>query len=381
MKLKQLQDDLGDLKAVRFTPQVVGGVGLVICSYMIDDPEIWKRQYGTEARGITFRESDGECVSRPFRKFFNVGERADTQPALIQYQYECAFYDRKTELTMKRDGSLITPVVVNGKVYLKTKKSFTSDVAICAQFFLDHDAQPLQSCIKKCMAAGFTPIFEFTSPDNMIVINYGDSCRLTLIAIRHTETGEFCLANDPTWNLFDPEAPFVKRIDPLPDWNDLVRWQQDKEGEEGWVLFVDGKRVKMKTEWYLKRHRLMDVRVRDVADMTVNETLDDLMADMIQAGKDLDQIRIIQRSVIGELLELNNRSNAAFELVRNMPSRKDQAVFLQKNAPDMMAAVMAKIDGKLDKHDRVVKKLWADNHRLRYSLRSITNPAFGNSDE
>lgn len=378
LKLQQLQDELGDLKAVRFQHQIIGGEDIVICSYMVNDENIWERPHGLEARGITFRVADGMCISRPFEKFFNVGEREDTQPDLVCNQYSSS--RDSVELTKKRDGSLITPCLIGDKVYLKSKKSFVSDVATGAQHLLNHDV-PLQNTIKECIKAGFTPIFEFTSPNNIIVINYGDRERLTLLAIRNMETGSYCPQYDNLWKLFEYEAPIIERINPLPAWDELMAWQLGKEGEEGWVLSLDGKRMKLKTEWYLQRHRLLDVRYRDVADMVVDETLDDLIGDMIKAGKDVNVIKTVQKQVVADMLELNAESDGAFDMIQYMNSRKEQAMAIQGEMPSMMALAMARLDRNMDKHDRILKKMWVERYREKYPLRSIANPDFGNDDE
>ncbi len=37
-----------------------------------------------ECRGIKF-DADGKILARPFQKFFNIGEREDTQPHLLDF--------------------------------------------------------------------------------------------------------------------------------------------------------------------------------------------------------------------------------------------------------------------------------------------------------
>jgi RNA ligase len=59
-----------------------------------------------ECRGLIFRKSDGKIIRRPFHKFFNIGEKEETQPDVIK-----AVLDDTSSLE-KLDGSMIAPFAV-----------------------------------------------------------------------------------------------------------------------------------------------------------------------------------------------------------------------------------------------------------------------------
>jgi hypothetical protein len=65
-----------------------------------------------ECRGLVFRTEPGKeavLTARMFHKFFNIGEKEETQPERISLS-------RPHTLCVKHDGSLVAPVLFNGKV-------------------------------------------------------------------------------------------------------------------------------------------------------------------------------------------------------------------------------------------------------------------------
>ena len=69
-----------------------------------------------ECRGITFHP-DGKIATRPMQKFFNVGETAELAPEKI-------IWEDVSRVMIKQDGSMVTPIWVNGKLTFKTQKAF-----------------------------------------------------------------------------------------------------------------------------------------------------------------------------------------------------------------------------------------------------------------
>ena len=80
---------------------------------------------------------------------------------------------------------MIHPALVNGELVFMTRKGVT-DVAIQAMNECDYDADEMIRLIKE----GFTPIYEFISPNNKIVLHY-DKPELIPINLRHRETGKY----------------------------------------------------------------------------------------------------------------------------------------------------------------------------------------------
>lgn len=64
-----------------------------------------------------------------------------------------------------------------------------TDVASLAEEFVA-DKPNYVEFANECIGMKYTPIFEYTSPNNRIVVKY-DEERLTLTAVRHNRTGRY----------------------------------------------------------------------------------------------------------------------------------------------------------------------------------------------
>lgn len=121
--LQELKLQFGSDKRVVFKEEIVDSETFTIVFYQIADNQFWEQPFATEVRGHVF-DSTGKCVSAALEKFFNLNEQKNTQQDVLDFT-NCVSYE-------KEDGSQITTLVLNDKVYLKTKKTFYSDVAINA---------------------------------------------------------------------------------------------------------------------------------------------------------------------------------------------------------------------------------------------------------
>lgn len=372
LTLNQMQNALGDDLTVRFREEIVGGRSVTIVSYMIANDELWNKPLGIEARGVTFDTESGDLISLPFEKFFNVNEKSFTQASL--------FGDAEITPLDKYDGSMITPVVINGEVFVKTKKSFYSDVAQAAQKNLPENVRDLCIFMSEMNA---TPIFEYMSPENKVVIDYGNDPKWTLLAARRHEDGEYvnlpslagialvygvdCVVKNPN----DLESCQV---------HDVLLTAAQIEGVEGWVFQHEGKRYKVKTQWYLDRHRMLDVRERDIAELVLDEKLDDVMPNLIAANVDLEVVHQIEKEVILMLNTVYRVVERAGREAAAIKNKKERAEFVLKNYPRVQKMVFrAAINGDID--DRLVTQWVRDNNLKEFSLRSIGNPKFGNDPD
>lgn len=370
--LSQFKDAFGSNPNVRFVEQIVDGVSFTIISYMVSDDELWKAPLGIETRGITFNTETGELVSLPFEKFFNVNEKEHTQSHIVEY------WMRKDipYIATKMDGSMITPVLVGDKVFLKTKKSFFSDVAILAQESMTTSVEAL---CRYFLTEGFTPIFEFTHPDNRVVVDYGDSAQFTLIAARNMNNGEYIgqEALDYHASTFGLKRPkwFI-----CHDLNELTDKVDSHEGEEGWVIYVAGNRYKVKTKWYIDRHRLIDVRERDIAEYCLDETLDDLIPNLIAGGADMSAIRKIEHNVASALAHFAYEIDVLSERAREIPEGKERAEWVNSKAGELAGFVFrCALGNPLD--ETRLREWYRKKYIKDYSLRSVGNPNFTKVDD
>lgn len=271
--------------------------GFYIVSYMISNQNTFDNDYALECRGITFNY-EGKIICRPYQKFFNVNEREDTQQHNIDWNNVISISD-------KVDGSMITPVLIDNKIRVKTKKSFSSDVAKLAQQFVD-EKEDYQNFCYDMIEKGYTPIFEWVSPKSRVVINHEDD-NLILLNIRHMVTGEYMPEQEVKFFAKEWNIPVTdKHVFQSPE--QLITHCHNAEGIEGYVVqFEDGNFVKFKTPWYLKLHHAVSfIRERDIAEMVLDETIDDKKSYLNELGVKLDNVLEIENRVYNTLIKMEH---------------------------------------------------------------------------
>jgi len=227
-----------------------------------------------ECRGILFHK-DGKIMARRLHKFFNVNERDETQ-------MHCIDLNRSHVILEKLDGSMITPVVTDAGIRWGTKMGIT-DVGMGAELFVAQHNN-YEQLARDCITRGMTPIFEWCSRKQRIVIDYPED-RLVLLAIRHNVTGEYVGYADllewgRSYNIdvvraYDGTAANMER---------LLSETRDVEGMEGWIIrFEDGEMHKIKGEWYCRIHKTKDNLnlEKNLIKLIVTDKLDDSKAFML----------------------------------------------------------------------------------------------------
>lgn len=356
-------NDLAHLREdsrIKFKEELVSGETFTIVSYMIADVSLWEIPLAKECRGITFNQK-GECVSRPFEKFFSVGENEENQLHNI-------IDTGIIEILEKRDGSMLTPVLVGNGVFFKTKKSFVSDVALVADV-MAADYPSITRFSEDMLRSGWTPIFEFTSSENVVVIDYGDFQPFTLLALRRTVSGEYMSHDElqPLCRFY--HVPLITSYQKTLD--DVLFDKSFLENFEGYVLVLaDGRRVKLKTDWYIRNHRIRtDLRERDVAEMVADENVDELKIAASNEKYDLEPIVAIETQVVKELSEIRQTVEAT---VISCKERSVKEVALDYNGHQLFSLIMTAFRGK----DPDYVKYWKRYFLGAYSLKSIYNPKF-----
>ena len=358
MKLQDLAH-LRNEKQIRFKEEIVNGQQFTIVSYMIADTELWRIPNAVECRGITFN-SKGLCVSRPFEKFFSVGENENTQLHQV--------IGNINEVFEKKDGSLVHPILVNDEIFLKTKKSFYSDVANLANARITKGVRELSKLTCKYE---YTPIFEFTCDEYPIVLNYDNTDPFTLLAIRHNLTGEYLKWNEVIDLASSYQVPTVIQYNLTIE--EILDNIKNLKNFEGYVLtLTNGTRVKLKTAWYLANHRLKTaIRERDIAEMVVDELVDDIKIAASAENLDLTPILKIENQVVAELTELQFQVlEIVNECKKQNLTQKEVAIQL-KNHP-LFGLIMREFLGK----DANYVIYWKKNILPAYSLQCVYNQNF-----
>jgi RNA ligase len=295
-----------------------------------------------ECRGLLFHK-DGTIMARRLHKFFNVNERDETQFGVIDFS-------KPHVILEKLDGSMITPVVTDAGIRWGTKMGVT-DVSMGAELFVAHHPQ-YEQFARWCLSMRLTPIFEWCSRKQRIVIDYPED-RLVLIALRGTETGEYKQYCDliVLGEKFNIEV--VKTYEgTAANMSHLMDETKAAEGVEGYIIrFDDGHMLKIKGEWYLRIHKTKDnlTHEKNVIDLLVNEKMDDVKAFMMDEDrKRVDEFEAVFWDGFARQVEaydkyfgmvLASKLDRKEYALKWMPTIKDQDPFAAQ-------IVFGKFDGK-----------------------------------
>jgi RNA ligase len=231
-----------------------------------------------ECRGMLFDRA-GNISSRRLHKFFNVNEKEETLSTAIDFNQPHIILE-------KLDGSMITPIQVTSHIRWGTKMGIT-DVSMNAEVFVSRNTQ-YQDFADYIMSFDSTPIFEWCSPKNRIVVEYPHD-RLVLIAIRDNVSGEYRSYQ----NMCDLAAQYnievVKAYSgSASSMQQLLDTTKELQGAEGYIIrFDNGHMVKIKGEWYVRIHKVKDSlsQEKNIIDLLVNDKIDDIKPHMLDPDK------------------------------------------------------------------------------------------------
>lgn len=260
---------------------------LLIVNYVLNTPATFPEFTGDsaqdevsailrECRGITFRLSTGELLSRKYNKFFNLGERDEVTVNRLDWS-------RPHLILEKLDGSMITPVLVDGQVRYATKMGLTDVACLAEKFAASFADYRYDRFSEEMIRLGVTPIFEFCSRKQRIVVDYPED-QLVLTAIRDNLLGEYWTQEQMENTSLAYDIPVVKAYNTGGTYlavKDFMAAHADMEGAEGFVVrFADGDMVKVKMEWYLKLHKMVDLmkNERALIQLILDEQIDDVLS-------------------------------------------------------------------------------------------------------
>lgn len=315
-----------------------------------------------ECRGLKFGP-DGSVLARPLHKFFNINERPDTQAHLLDFTQPHTVME-------KLDGSMIHPAIVNSEVVFMTRMGRT-DVAMKAE---RHLTAELRDICRGLLLGGATPIFEFTAPDNRIVVRYEESA-LTLLAIRNTVDGAYWPRNI----LEGTGLPVVPVHNSAANGSDFTAYARAVLGFEGFVVrFDNGLWVKAKGDDYVLKHKAKDsiLQEKNILQLVLSGGLDDVLPLLDEA--DADAARAYRDSVeagvagtvdgLARFVAANEnvpQKEFALDHVRRLPTLLRPLAFTIRKGVDAGEAVRACIIANATSQTRVDE--YRDLHGARWS--------------
>lgn len=280
-------------------------------------------------RGLIFHPATLEIVARPFRKFYNYGEKnAD----LITGQEVVRAYE-------KFDGSLgIAYPDPNGLYRIATRGSFSSEQAAWATNFMHSKGIEYFPLIP-----GYTDLFEIIYPDNRIVVEYAGLEALVYLGTIENDTGRFQFEDD----MYDVRADSVY-VGPFEG----VFTLPNRQGKEGVVAVTsDGRRVKVKEEEYIRLHRI----VSNLTEKYVWEAMEGPFMSVAQSlAADIPEehaawLLDVAQKLFGEYMTLAIMVNELNQQTSKMETRREKAIYATKESGyprSVQSAFFAGLDGK-----------------------------------
>lgn len=256
--------------------------GYTAVDYIFAGPDSFDDPIRRECRGIKFGPKD-QIIGRPFHKFFNVGEKLETQPDVL-------LWDHDHFVLEKLDGSMVHPALVMGELVWMTRAGITSISEDAGRWAKAHG---LEDRARALLFDSITPIFEWCSPSNQIVIRYPED-RMVLTGARRMVTGEYL----PIDNLGFPHvvSTWGKGIGDLTDFMSHVRGLKDAEGYV--VRWHTGAMVKVKADDYVTRHKARDsiLLEKNVLRIVLEGAVDDVIP--LLAPEDAARLEIYRLDVL-----------------------------------------------------------------------------------
>jgi len=199
-------------------------------------------------RSTLLRKSDNFVISQGFGKFTNFGERADFQPWNSSWKFEARH---------KLDGSLLIISKYKNELIIRTRGTVDArQLPNGAEIDILIEKYPLVFSLDT-LKEGFTYLYEWTTPSNIIVIREHDTPTLTLLGVVENQSGRYALNEflDIAAVNFGVERPERYTYSSVEECIlDVDAWR----GKEGVVLYSpDGQTLKkIKASEYCELHKI-----------------------------------------------------------------------------------------------------------------------------
>lgn len=280
------------------------------------------------SRGLIINKRTGEIVARPFDKFWNWLEGGRKASGHI------------VTVTEKKDGSLAILFRDNGKYRIATRGSFDGKQAMWATALLRDTYGDMD------IPNEYTLLFELIAPENRIVVDYGNTRDLFLLAVRNRFTGEYLPFYPDTYELASKFGFPTPKVHAFNNITEIIERTGTLDvSEEGYVVeFSDGSRWKFKGDRYLELHRLISgLSFKHTLEAIARGTVDSVRSqipDEFSAQFDgwVDEIAVMVAVVQDEV------KRAFADAPKE--SRKDFAVWVNKNHRDIAPYLFAMLDGR-----------------------------------
>lgn len=306
----------------------------VVIDYNLNNKEtfVGKNQEETNIllnlRGTAFDKQTGNIIRLGYKKFFNYGEFPEQDKQIS--------WDDKHVITQKLDGSLIFPIYAEFGTVLGTRAGVT-DISLMVDQWLNESNKTVKDeyneFIEECRIAKYTPLFEFCSRKNKIVLDYPET-QLVLTGIRDMETGNMITQDIVGYFGKIYDIPVVKVHTSISN-NSFSTFHQDvqnMQNDEGVVvLFNNGHMLKIKSTDYCLKHKAIDGLKfeKDLFLITLLGELDDVLP--LLSPEFANRINQHSDAFLNHILRCSNKLKDEYSKVSSIVDQKEFAQAINGN--------------------------------------------------
>ena len=289
------------------------GKEIAIYHYKQGDFEEFKKFNAWELRALTFVKN-GKNWERflGIHKFFELNQAPG-------WMVEDLIDKKVIKVQEKIDGTLVQPILIDGRVYFKSKLRFDSLQALRAQEIYESN-ENLKRYVNKKLSEGKIPLFEYVSPKTQVVMDYGSE-KLILIQVRDLNTGEYDLNFEEEAKEYGIEVAPVCESKPLKDY---LEERNVCVSKEGWVMIFEGmKFVKVKTDEYLKRHKILgDLRENVIISHILDGKIDEIKEILNEKSQKYEFIKDIESKFNKKYKDLERKIRKALKMTKKEAQKK-----------------------------------------------------------
>lgn len=198
-------------------------------------------------------DHEGNLVSAGFSKFTNWGENPDNFPVPTSL--------KNTTIVEKLDGSLLIVSKWNGEIILRTRGTVDATVLDNGYELEIFKEKYLPNLMAACPQNtwDFSFLFEWVSPVNRIILNYGEHPEWYLVGYLIHNT--YSLLDQSALDFWATEIGCPRPPTyTFPSIDDLLKNIEQWKGKEGVVIYSNNDQTlhKVKGLWYLALHRMKE---------------------------------------------------------------------------------------------------------------------------
>lgn len=239
------------------------------------------------ARGLTLN-GDSEIVTIGFEKFFNYKQLDNFTQYDDDFKTQFADLESNARFTVyeKLDGTFIALSVNDKQEFVASTSSSTrTDFSKRAEAHFD-GLENANEIREKLTDENLSLLFEYTSPDNLIIVPYRETM-YTLIGARENDMGAPLKSYDELVDIGrELNIPVVESVEMTLD--ELIEYQKTNTDSEGFVAVNEyGRMIKFKTDyWFEQKANRGDLFFGDSftsrkMEMIFNKYMDDEIDDLL----------------------------------------------------------------------------------------------------